>query len=185
MASTKIALMIFLSLIFQLNNLEFSKKNLCEDFYHKDDSIFIVSYIDEYFDYFKGTMDKFAVIDFSEEKYRKVLSMHKTSKKGFIRIYFRDLIIFEYRIVDEVVQGVGSKYDYKTGQVIIHGLFKDSKLNGPLLFYNENFEVDYIAKYRKGKFIKFLYHKKAKDNTDLKEINKNAKDPMQYILYIM
>jgi len=151
----------------------------------ENDTVYRTANSKDYFDYFKGTEDAFAVVDFSDEEYEQVLSVHKESKSGYLRIFFRDTIVFKYEIQDFDVQGIGTRFDYKNGNILMQGLFKDSALNGPLISYKPSQEIEFIADYKKGKFKKYLYHVEAKSKVKLKEMNRNAENPVKYKLITM
>ena len=83
------------------------------------------------------------------------------------------------------MEGIGTKFYYSNGIIQMHVLFENSKLNGPLIFYNHKQKIEYIANFKKGKFKGYLFHKKAKNYKHLKKLNKSAIKPIRYMLITM
>lgn len=131
------------------------------------------------YDYFMGLEFEDTVLDFSDEPYVQVLSLNKVDHSGYLKIYFKEKLIFRYEVLNGKISGIGYKYDYKTGRIELYGLFYNSRLNGPLVRTNLDGSVAYIVNYRKGKFKKYIYHYRNKSEEDLMEFSEKHGDPME------
>lgn len=155
----------------------------------ENDTLFQVIRSQEYFDYFVGAIGAYAVayaeVDFSNEDFEQVLTTHTASKSGYLRIYFRGKVVFQYEIQNYSIEGIGVRFNFESGDVLLQGLFQDGKLNGPLIEFVNGKAILFIAKYKKGKFKKYLYHADFKGKHNLKRLNKKARDPMQPLLIKM
>lgn len=135
-----------------------------------NDTLVKVRFEDSYYDYF--SQRRFSImVNLEKEKYRQELKVSKQSKCGHLRIYFKDTILFEYDIVNYEINGLGVFYNFGSGHIICCAIFRDSELHGTLLYYTKSSEIWFIAKYRRGKFREFEYHKDAIDQLELNRFN--------------
>lgn len=133
----------------------------------------------KYYDFFLEKFDSTIVVYFGdEEKYFHLLKYDTITKKGVYKIYYEDKLAFRYEVLKNAPQGIGKMYDVSNGELILVGVFNDSRLDGPLLRYDEDGEVIYFAKFNNGKFQKFWYHHAAIRNSSRKQLSRKTTNPL-------
>ncbi|MFO7878586.1 MAG: hypothetical protein R6V52_00925 [Bacteroidales bacterium] len=79
-------------------------------------------------------------------------------KNGHLKIYFKNKLLYKYMLINNEIKGTGFCYYPFSGNVALQGRFKKGKLNGLVFVQNENGEMIEVMKFKKGQYLKHIYH---------------------------
>ncbi len=94
-------------------------------------------------------------------------------KNGYLKVYFKNKLLYKYMLIDNEIKGTGFCYYPFSGNVALQGTFKNNKLNGEVFVLKENGEILEVMKFKKGKYIKHLYHWLSFSKKSLRARSKN------------
>jgi hypothetical protein len=141
------------------------------------DSIYLISFERSYFDYFENRVDSMRVLLGKNDVYKKVLTVDSIGGSGSFKIYFNEVLLFDYTIKDGLVKGEGKSYNYLTSQQVFWGRFENNVINGSLIRFSNYCEIEYVANYKKGEFKGYSYHSREEEFKSLKHLNKELRPP--------
>lgn len=81
-----------------------------------------------------------------------------TPNNGYLNIYFKNKLLYQYSLYNNEVCGVGSCYYPFTSDVSVQGQFVKGKLDGLVFVQNEKGKMIESMKYRNGKYVKHVFH---------------------------
>lgn len=111
-----------------------------------------------------------------KNEYKIIKETTTNPRFGHLYIYFKNKLLYEYTVVDNNITGIGVCYYPFSGNVAITGQFNNGKLNGLVIVQRQNGEILEVMKYKKGKYIKHVYHWLAFTKKQLKGRSKNRSD---------
>lgn len=103
----------------------------------------------------------------------------ENNRKGYLYIYFKGRLAYRYNLYKGRVRGVGICYYTFTGDVALQGAFKDGRIDGMVTVQKKNGEIIEAMKFKKGKYVKHLYHWVYYDRKALRLISKGrSRNPL-------
>jgi len=130
-----------------------------------------------YYSYFSHAFDSLQIDD-SNLLCRQYVVLDIINKCGYLIIEVDSQVLMKYDIRKNKIEGIGVRYYVGvSNRIWAQSLFRDNKLDGVTSFYGDNGVITGIVLYKKGKYVKYIYHQVALDRDALKRGNKKAKDP--------
>lgn len=96
-----------------------------------------------------------------------------TPSEGYLEIFFKDRLLYKYYLINNEVQGTGIIYYPFLGNVAIEGQFNSGVLDGLVFVHKKDGEMIEVMKFRKGKYIRHLYHWLSFSKKSLKARSRN------------
>lgn len=150
----------------------------------KNDSTFYKLSHPTFYSYFKLHLDSI-FISFDSIVFNQEGVIDNKSQHGYLEISYNDQVLVKNEIRNGKISGIGLLYhpnllglSYELPYCQAH--FSNNKLHGVVIFYDEIGITTEILLFRKGKYLKHLYHKKAITDESLKKGNKLSGNPFGY-----
>jgi regulatory protein YycH of two-component signal transduction system YycFG len=98
----------------------------------------------------------------------------------YLKIYFKDRLLYEYSLVEGEVEGLGyCCYPFESS-IAVQATFKNSKLHGLVSIHEKNGKVLEIMDFEDGIYKKHYFHYLVKNKRKLKRLSKNrSKNPLK------
>lgn len=92
---------------------------------------------------------------------------------GYLEVYFKDRLLYKYRLIAGTVEGTGYCYYPFLTNVALQGTFKDGKPHGLVFVLRDNGFVNEVMMFRNGKYVRHIYHWLSFSRKSLRERSKN------------
>jgi hypothetical protein len=170
---------LILCLLFSFNQV-FSQTNDKKTRIFEKDTIFTSNSV---FDYFRQEEDSIVFIvgsvylmpsdslSFNEgnEYTTKVIN----PDNGYLEIYFKNKLLYKYRLINNKIERIGFCYYPFNSNIALQGSFKEGKLHGLVFVQKVNGEILEVMRFKKGKYIKHIYHWLSFSNKALRKRSKH------------
>lgn len=176
----RIRLLIYLLILFNYNQL-FAQEIINEKGYLITKDTLIET--NAVFDYFRQEIDSFVFFLYSgflmpcdslsfTGKNDYVIKI-TNPQRGYLEVFFKDRLLYKYFLFKNEVTAVGFCFYPFSGNVAIQGQFKKGLLDGLVFVHNENGEIREVMRYKKGKYVKHIYHKWCFTKRCIRELSKD------------
>ncbi len=134
-----------------------------------------------FYSYFKQKVDS-VFVSFDRVEFYQVAAIAKKDGAGYFRVFYNKQLLFDYDIREGKINGLGVMYHpnllgHTYDTPFCQSLFKDGKLDGITTLYNDDGLINEVMCFRKGKYLKHLYHHKSKSRKDLNQGNRKSTSP--------
>lgn len=149
------------------------------------DTVKLVQESRTYYDYFSGKEDSLAVLLGSSSHYVKVFTLSKDGRNGSFKIYLNKILLYDYSVKAGKIDGVAFVYGYYNREIAVEANFNQDRLDGFLIKYDGPYDLRYIAKFKKGKFKKYMYYNDFTYYKNLRHLNRRKEGPLEEVVHEM